>query len=131
MRFIVFYNDHPKVKDYDVRVWDNRMQHPNIKGEITHPQFIKQYHFNPKHISSVGCVIFNPETQKWILDPKSPVVFFGNDEKRRLLDRMLILTYMQSHFSQDKEAQQQSLREQEAIRRHHIWTHLNKKKYLD
>lgn len=32
MRFIVFFNNHPKVQKFDVRAWDNAGIHPNFVG---------------------------------------------------------------------------------------------------
>lgn len=115
MRFIVFYNDHPKVKDYSVRVWDNMQVHPNFIGEMTHPAFIRHYHINPQHVSSVGYIHYNEVTDAWEEYKKSPTIQIQGNAKRKEIDIALALTYVQEKYGNDAEAKQNSLREQRLI----------------
>lgn len=130
MRFIVFYNDHPKVKDFDVRVWDNAAVHPNFNGEMTHAAFIRHYHFDPKSVSSVGNIDYDSNSGKWVFMQKNTCLFLGTDKKRKLSDLALVLKYVNSRFGQDKNAQDQSLHEQEMVRYHQRLTHLRKKEIV-
>lgn len=115
MRFIVFYNDHPKVQKYDVRAWDNATIHPNFKGEMTHPNFVRHYHFDFNQVTMMGDVIYNKESQQWDFDGKRPVVFLGTDEKLKLEHKKLALQWIRQKYASDEQAIQQSLKEQDIL----------------
>lgn len=113
MRFIIFYNDHPKVKDYSIRVWHRFQTHPNFKGELTHPLFIKHYHINPNNVSSLGDVLFNPKTKQWELDSKK--TFVNIKENRFDVDKKMIIDFMKNNYHNDTEMINISLKEQSLI----------------
>lgn len=112
MRFIIFYNNHPKVQRYDVRAWDNATAHPNYKGEMTHPEFVRHYHFDFNQVTMMGDIIYNKETNQWDFDAKRPVVFLGTDEKLKLEHKKLALQWIRQKYGSDEQSIQQSLKEQ-------------------
>lgn len=113
MRFVVFYNDHPKVCDFSVRVWHLFQPHSNFRGEMTHFSFVKHYRLAPETVSSLGDVFYNKETKKWEIDEKRPIVSLKEDRVQK--DKELVLRYMNTRFHNDEEMINFSLKEQQLI----------------
>lgn len=116
MRFIVFYNHHPKIQDYVVRAWDNRNLYYDDQGrtkELTHPDFIRRAKINPDDISMVGDVIYNPKIKQWEFDETKPVVFLKQDLKLKTEQKQKVLQAIQEKYENDAEAIQQSVHEQQ------------------
>lgn len=114
MRFVIFYNDHPKVKGYVSRVWHNFQVHPNFHGEMTHNLFIKHYHINPKTISSMGNVYYNVEQKQWEIEPGK--AFVSIKQERHMQDKFLILNLMNTTYKTDITMINYSLQEQRDTR---------------
>ena len=125
MRFVVFYNDHPKVRDFSVRVWHLFQPHSNFRGEMTHFSFVKHYRLAPETVSSLGDVFYNKETKKWEIDEKRPIVSLKEDRVQK--DKELVLKFMQSKYQNDEEMINFSLKEQELIERNRQASLLRKK----
>lgn len=116
MRFIVFYNHHPKIQDYVVRAWDNRTLCYDDQGrtkELTHPDFIRRAKINPDDISMVGDVIYNPKINQWEFDETKPVIFLKQDLKLKTEQKQKVLQAIQEKYENDAEAIQQSVHEQQ------------------
>ena len=113
MRFVVFYNDHPKVCDFSVRVWHLFQEHPNFYGEMTHFDFVRHYRLKPSDVSSLGDVFYNKETKQWEIDAKRPIVSIKDARVNQ--DKDLVLRYMNTRFHNDEEMINFSLKEQQLI----------------
>lgn len=124
MRFVVFYNDHPKVQDFSVRVWHLFQEHPNFYGEMTHFDFVRHYHLKPTDVSSLGDVFYNKKTKQWEIDDKRPVVSIKDERIQQ--DKMLVLNYMRQNFYNNEEMINFSLREQQLIIENRIKTLMKK-----
>ncbi len=124
MRFIVFFNNHPKVMNFDVRAWDNATIHPNFKGEMTHNLFIKHFRFNPDNVTLLGDIIYNKQTNQWEIDTKRPLVSLCSDEQQRQEHMVLALNYVQKKYGDDQTAIRQSLWEQEQVRQQQLQHYL-------
>ncbi len=126
MRFIVFFNDHPKVQKFDVRAWDNATPHPNFAGEMTHPKFVQHYHIDESAVSSVGNIDYNEKTGKWEFLSKPGCLFVGTNETRKKADKILALKYIQTKFGNDEEAIRQSLYEQKCAQYNQMLSYARK-----
>ncbi len=111
MRFIVFYNDHPKVKDYSLRVWHLFQTHPNFLGEMTHAAFIRHYRLNPDCVSSIGNVFFNQKSGCWEIDKLKVAIKIKPERWKQ--DETLILNTMNKLYQKDLVMINFSLKEQE------------------
>lgn len=116
MRFIVFYNDHPKVKDFSVRVWYQFQTHPNFSGEMTHSLFIKHYRFDPKSVSCLGDVFYNQKTSQWEIDKTRHLVVFSGYETVVGKNKDLVINFMNNNYGEDKEMISISLKEQNLLK---------------
>lgn len=114
MRFIVFYNDHPKIKNYTVRIWHLFQTHPNFSGEMTHPAFVKYYKINPRDVSSMGHIFFNQETQSWEIEKSRPPTKIKPE--RWCEDEQLLVKTVNHFYQHDENMITISLREQELER---------------
>lgn len=116
MRFVVFYNHHPKIQDYVVRAWDNRTLCYNDQGrtkELTHPDFIRRAKINLEDVSMVGDVVYNQKTKHWEFDETKPVIFLKQDLKLKTEQKQKVLQAIQEKYENDAEAIQQSVHEQQ------------------
>lgn len=116
MRFVVFYNHHPKIQDYVVRAWDNRTLCYDDQGrtkELTHPDFIRRAKINLEDVSMVGDVIYNPKIKQWEFDETKPVIFLKQDLKLKTEQKQKVLQAIQEKYENDAEAIQQSVHEQQ------------------
>ena len=116
MRFIVFYNNHPKVKDFSVRVWHQFQSHPNFSGEMTHSLFIKHYKFDPKSVSCLGDVLFNQKTKQWEIDKTRHLVVFPGYENVVSQNKDLVLNFMNKIHGSNQEMIAISLKEQALLK---------------
>ncbi len=116
MRFIVFYNDHPKIKDFSVRVWHQFQQHSNFSGEMTHSLFIKHYKFDPKSVSCLGDVFFNQKTKQWEIDKTRHVVVFPGYENLASKNKELVVNFMNKLYGDNQEMIDISLKEQKLLK---------------
>ncbi|MBQ9090301.1 MAG: hypothetical protein IJY58_04555 [Alphaproteobacteria bacterium] len=123
MRFIVFFNDHPKVMNFDIRAWDNATQHPNFRGEMTHNLFIKHFRFNPDNVFLLGDIIYNQTTKQWEIDTKRPLVSLCQNKEQQQELVQFVQQTIQQKFAHNHEAIRQSLWEQEQIRQQQIQKH--------
>lgn len=123
MRFIVFFNDHPKVMNFDIRAWDNATQHPNFRGEMTHNLFIKHFRFNPDNVFLLGDIIYNQTTKQWEIDTKRPLVSLCQNKEQQQELVQFVQQTIQQKFAYNHEAIRQSLWEQEQIRQQQIQKH--------
>lgn len=128
MRFIVFYNDHPKVQDFSVRVWHQFQSHPNFSGDMTHALFIKHYKFNPQSIACLGNVLFNSSTKRWEFDRKRHLVVPLKYREKIVSNKMRVLEYMNNLYKDDNEMISFSLKEQEIEREINRLSFLKKRK---
>lgn len=116
MRFVVFYNSHPKIQDYVVRAWDNRTLCYDDQGrtkELTHPDFIRRAKINPDDVSMVGDIIYNPKTKQWEFDETKPVIFLKQDLKLKMAQQQKVLQVIREKYGNDAEAIQQSVHERQ------------------
>ena len=116
MRFIVFYNNHPKVKDFSVRVWLKFQSHPYFSGEMTHSLFIKHYKFDPKSVSCLGDVLFNQKTKQWEIDKTRHLVVFSGYENVVSQNKDLVLNFMNKIYGSNQEMIELSLKEQALLK---------------
>lgn len=115
MRFIVFYNDHPKVKDFSVRVWHQFQEHPNFLGDMTHSLFIKHYKIDSHSVSCMGHVLYNPQTKQWEFNKKRHLVVPPKYRLFVLQSKMKVMEFMNSQYKDDKEMIAFSLKEQDMV----------------
>ncbi|MBE6455909.1 MAG: hypothetical protein E7014_05655 [Alphaproteobacteria bacterium] len=116
MRFVIFYNHHPKIQDYVVRAWDNRTLCYDEQGrtkELTHPDFIRRAKINPEDVSMVGDVVYNQKTKHWEFDRTRPVIFFKSDNNLKKAQEQKVLQAIQEKYGNDAEAINLSINEQQ------------------
>ncbi len=129
MRFIVFYNNHPKVKDFSVRVWHQFQAHPNFSGDMTHALFIKHYKIDSHSVSCLGHVLYNPQMKQWEFDKKRHLVVPPQYRLLVLQSKQKVMDFMNSQYKNDKEMIAFSLKEQEMVNETQRLS-LLRKKYL-
>ncbi len=115
MRFIVFYNDHPKVKDFSVRVWHQFQEHPNFSGDMTHATFIKHYKIDAHSVACLGHILYNVTTKQWEFDKKRHLVVPPKYRMQILQSKTKVIEFMNLQYNDDEEMISFSLKEQKQV----------------
>lgn len=76
MKFILFFNDHPKVQAFQMRTWDTDSTFFNFGSKMmTHTDFILHYKIKQDSVLALGVANFNEKTQKWEINKSNYLCF--------------------------------------------------------